>query len=131
MSRLAELETQLAACASFEAKNRLLVQLARALPPMDDALKTDAHRVNGCESQVWLACTWRGDCVQFYCDSDSRIIKGLLVLVDTAFQGADRNTVASFDFGQWLAQAGLARYLSSTRANGLAAIVSQLRHSAP
>ncbi|GAA5785064.1 hypothetical protein GCM10007860_02270 [Chitiniphilus shinanonensis] len=126
----AAVSAQLAQAASWEAKNRLLVQIARDLPPLDAAHRTDAQRVQGCESGVWLLADWRDDRLALQLDSDSRVVKGLLVLVRAAFDGLTPAEVLAVDFNGWLAQLGLARFLSSSRANGLNAIVERLRQAA-
>ncbi|WP_157669567.1 SufE family protein [Chitinibacter sp. GC72] len=122
---LAELARQLDAAASWEAKNRLLVQLAKQLPDWSPEQKTPDRKVAGCESQVWLAfspikqaennVSW-----QLAADSDSRIVKGLLALVLTAYN--QRSDSGQFDFEAWLNERGMQRFLSASRGNGLRAI---------
>jgi cysteine desulfuration protein SufE len=122
---LAELARQLDAAASWEAKNRLLVQLAKQLPDWSAEQKTPDRKVAGCESQVWLAfspiqlgenyVSW-----QLAADSDSRIVKGLLALVLTAYN--QRSDSGRFDFEAWLNERGMQRFLSASRGNGLRAI---------
>ncbi|WP_348944671.1 SufE family protein [Chitinibacter sp. FCG-7] len=122
---LAELARQLDAAASWEAKNRLLVQLAKQLPDWSAEQKTPDSKVAGCESQVWLAFsplgqTENGARWQLAADSDSRIVKGLLALVLTAYN--QRSDSGAFDFEAWLNERGMQRFLSASRGNGLRAI---------
>ncbi|GGP19277.1 SufE family protein [Silvimonas iriomotensis] len=124
---LPTLSARLEAAHGWEAKNRLLVQLARELPAMADDLKTDAHRVAGCEAQVWLVTQWQDGHLQLQADSDSRIVKGLLTLVCAAYAGRSQDEVAGFDFAALLQTLGLQRFLSSSRASGLAAMVKVIR----
>ncbi|WP_169307344.1 SufE family protein [Chitiniphilus eburneus] len=126
----ARITEQLGQAASWEAKNRLLVQIARELPALDDADRDDAHRVHGCESGVWMSLDWRDDRLTLRLDSDSRVVRGLLVLVLAAFHGRSADDILSVDFAGWLAQLGLARFLTSSRANGLKAIVDRVRDAA-
>ncbi|GGP24230.1 SufE family protein [Silvimonas amylolytica] len=126
---LPTLSTRLEAAHGWEAKNRLLVQLARELPPMPDELKTGEHRVAGCEAQVWLLTRWQGNHLQLWADSDSRIVKGLLALVCAAYAQRNKEEIATFDFGELLQTLGLQRFLSSSRASGLAAMVKVIRNA--
>ncbi|QLG89842.1 SufE family protein [Chitinibacter bivalviorum] len=112
----------------WEAKNRLLVQLAKQLPEWPDSDKTPKHKVSGCESQVWLALEPIGAHWQIAADSDSRIVKGLLALVLSAFNQKSSTEIAAFDFENWLTERGMQRFLSASRGNGLKAIVNTIRN---
>jgi len=121
---------QLRAAHGWEAKNRLLIQLARDLPPFPDNERTDGNRVAGCESRVWLTLNWDEDRLTIATDSDSRIVKGLLVLVMAAYQQRSTEEITTFDFEDWLHALGLSRFLSSSRGTGLRAIVQEIRTAA-
>lgn len=124
------LTRQILAAGSWEAKNRLLVQVARELPELTAGERSEANRVHGCESNVWLITHWQDARLTLRLDSDSRVIKGLLALVLAAYDGQPRSAIAGIDFNGWLAELGLARFLSSSRANGLVAIVQRIRDQA-
>jgi cysteine desulfuration protein SufE len=130
MNRI-EIGERLAAAHGWEAKNRLLVQLARELPAFNETDRTEANRVAGCESRVWLKLGWHENRLDIAADSDSRVIKGLLALVLAAFQQQSPEEIATFDFENWLQEMGLARFLSASRGNGLRAIVNRVRTSSP
>lgn len=121
---------RLQSCPGWEAKSRLLIQLAREIPPFEESERTKANRIAGCESQVWLKLQWIEGTLKLEADSDSRIVKGLLALVYAAYQGRKAEEVRDFDFESWLAQMGLGRLLTASRSNGLKAIVQCLRFSA-
>jgi cysteine desulfuration protein SufE len=124
---LEQLAKTLDAAASWEAKNRLLVQLAKQLPDWPIETKTADKKVAGCESQVWLDFCRQNDHWLIAADSDSRIVKGLLALTLTAFNHRDGAQVAQFDFEGWLHQRGMQRFLSASRGNGLKAITQQIK----
>lgn len=124
---LEQLAQTLDAAASWEAKNRLLVQLAKQLPDWPAEAKTTNKKVAGCESQVWLDFARQHDHWLIAADSDSRIVKGLLALTLTAFNHRDGDQVAQFDFEAWLQQRGMQRFLSASRGNGLRAITQQIK----
>lgn len=121
-----EIAATLANATGWEAKNRVLVQMARILPPLPDEYRTEPYLISGCESQVWLFCYWQDGKLQLKLDSDSRIIRGLLVLVLAAYQGQNALEVSRFDFAGWLNELGLTRFLSASRGRGLARIVAQI-----
>ncbi|MGL4997065.1 MAG: SufE family protein [Deefgea sp.] len=133
---LDNLSERLSQAQGWEAKNRLLVQLARELPEFPIEMRDDLHRVSGCESQVWL---WLrldfdkdGDNTRFQiaADSDSKIIKGLLTLILAAYHNKTVAEIHAFDFSAWLSELGLQRFLSASRGNGLKAIVSHIKSQA-
>ncbi len=130
---LENLSERLSHAQGWEAKNRLLVQLAKALPEWPTEQRDEAHRVSGCESQAWL---WlrldfdRGgnnNRFQIAADSDSKIIKGLLTLILAAYHNKTASEINAFDFSAWLNELGLQRFLSASRGNGLKAIVNHIK----
>lgn len=121
---------RLQSCPGWEAKSRLLIQLAREIPPFAESERSDANRIAGCESQVWLKLQWIDGALKLETDSDSRIVKGLLALVYAAYEGRNAEEVSNFDFERWLTEMGLGRLLTASRSNGLKAIVQRLRSSA-
>ena len=123
------MENKLAAAQGWEAKNRVLVQLARELPRLAESDRIEANRVLGCESQVWLKSQWLDGKLVVQADSDSRVVQGLLMLVVTFFSGKTSAELAQLDFEAWMVELGLMRFLSASRGNGLKAIVHHLRES--
>lgn len=104
-----------------------LIDLGRALPPLDEAYKTEDHRVRGCQSQVWLhARREAGDLIHFDADSDALITKGLIALLVRVFSGLPPEEVAHADVG-FIEAIGLREHLSPSRANGLAAMVARMQ----
>lgn len=121
------LSERLSQAQGWEAKNRLLVQLARELATFPAELRDDAHRIAGCESQVWLYVQIDAGLCKISADSDSKIIKGLLALILAAYNHKTTEEVRAFDFPAWLNEQGLQRFLSASRGNGLKAIVNQIK----
>ena len=76
-----DVEAEFEALDDWDDRYRLLIDLGRALPPMPEALKTDATKVRGCASQVWLVPTFDGNALHLQADSDAAIVKGLVALV--------------------------------------------------
>ena len=104
---------------------RLLIDLGRALPPMPDALKTDATLVRGCSASVWVYPTQGGPTqdetgrLTFLADSNAAITKGIIALVLAAVQGKPAAEVAGMDIADELAPFDLKNQLSSNRTQGL------------
>ncbi|BCL75387.1 cysteine desulfurase, sulfur acceptor subunit CsdE [Jeongeupia sp. HS-3] len=123
------LAARLNAAPGWEAKNRLLVQLARELPTLPPTYRNDQYRVAGCESSAWMVITWQDGHLLSAADSDSRIIKGLLALLLTAYHGRTPAELADFDFESWLISMGLQRFLSASRGNGLRAMLRKIHEA--
>jgi cysteine desulfuration protein SufE len=103
-----------------------LIDLGRALPPMADALKTDATRVRGCASQVWLYPRLEGGKLHFAADSDAAIVKGLVALVLMLADGRAPVDIDTAEIRARLDGLGLAKHLSSNRTQGLASMVARI-----
>lgn len=125
----AEIESKLASAHGWEGKNRLLVQLARDLAPLPATELNDKNRIVGCESTAWLKISWQGEYIQLAADSESRIVKGLLVLLMAAYQGKTRQEISDFDCEAWLIALGLTRFLSASRGNGVKAIIGKIHNA--
>jgi cysteine desulfuration protein SufE len=127
---VSEKQTQLIEDLSFieDRQERLaaVVDRARRRPAFPDADKTDAHRVLGCISQVWITGELTGGSLHFQFDADSPLVKGLVaLLVDLYEGGTPADIVATepvlFD------ELGIKRDLTPTRQNGLAAVREQIK----
>ena len=107
----------------------LVVDRARRLPPFPAGERTEAHRVLGCVSQVWIVGEWRDGHCRFRCDADSPLVKGLLALLCEFFSDTPPAEVAA-SAADPLAALGLTRHLSPTRQNGLASARARIRELA-
>lgn len=126
---LTALRQRLADAQGWENKNRTLVQLARDLPSLPEAFRTEDHRIQGCEARVWLYTDDQNGQLALWVDSDSRVVKGLLALVWSAYAGRSADEVRNFDFAALLQELGLSRFLSSSRVSGLSAIVRAIQRA--
>lgn len=112
---------------SWEDRYKYIIDLGKELPPMDDALKTEEHLVRGCQSQVWLVAKQDGDKLYFDADSDAFIVKGLLGVVLAAFNAKTPAQITAFDIDAYFDELNLISHLSSTRGNGLQAMVKKIQ----
>jgi cysteine desulfuration protein SufE len=106
-----------------------LIDLGRKLPPMDDALKNDTHRLHGCQSMVWILASGDADRLDFAAASDSAIVSGLVYLALRVYSGRSADEILATD-ARYIADVGLAKHLSPTRNNGLAALLGAIRAAA-
>lgn len=117
-------------CSGWEQRARLLMQWGQRLPELNDADKTEAHRVHGCESQVWLVGAQVDGHWQFAASSDARLIRGLVALLLARVNGLSTEQLQQIDVPDWFNQLGLSRQLSPSRSNGLNAVLQRMRELA-
>lgn len=110
----------------WEQRARLLMQWGERLAPLDDTQKTDANRVHGCESVVWLVAQQINGQWQFKAASDARLLRGLLALLLVRVQGLGSEALTQLDVRGWFGELGLERQLSPSRSNGLHAVVVRM-----
>lgn len=112
---------------NWEQQYRRLVQLARTLPPYPDNARDNAHLVSGCEAKVWLYVDASNpDSVEVRFDSSSRIIKGLLALIQQQVDEQSLDTIHGFDIDALFRAEGLEGHLTPSRANGLRTVARSL-----
>lgn len=110
----------------WEQRARLLMQWGERLEALDDSEKTEANRVHGCESLVWLVSVQAGGQWRFKASSDARLLRGLLALLLVRVQGVASAELAQVDLPGWFGQLGLERQLSPSRSNGLHAVLQRM-----
>lgn len=115
---------------NWEERYKYIIDLGKELPPMDEALKTEESLVRGCQSKVWLVDENRQGKLFFTADSDAFIVKGLLGVVLAAFNGKSPGEILAFDVDAYFDQLDLIQHLSSTRGNGLKAMVKRVKDRA-
>lgn len=126
IATFADVEAEFEALDDWDDRYRLLIDLGRALPPMAEALKTDATRVRGCASQVWLHPSLADGRLHFAADSDAAIVKGLVALVLMLADGRRPQEIDPGEIRSRLDALGLAKHLSSNRTQGLASMVARI-----
>lgn len=129
----AELKENFELFDDWEDRYRYLIDLGRKLPGFPDTLKTDAHKVRGCMSQVWMIPGHAaGDPSRFAfaADSDAHIVKGLIAVLGILFSGKTREEIAGTDTDAAFRALGLDQHLSPSRRNGLVSMVEKIRNYA-
>ena len=111
----------------WEDRYRYVIELGRDMPPLDDALKVPATKVDGCASQVWLVPKVEGGTFSFDGDSDAMIVKGLIAILRALYGGLPVAEVTDVDAPAEMARLGLDEHLSAQRSNGLRAMIERIR----
>ncbi|MGO4685948.1 SufE family protein [Hyphomicrobium sp. 2TAF46] len=122
----------------WEDRYRYVIELGRALPAFPEALRTDANKVRGCASQVWLATKRAGsgakgsadDTLEMQGMSDAHIVQGLIALLFIIYKGKPLDEILKIDAEGIFASLGLKDHLTPQRSNGLASMVKRIRADA-
>jgi cysteine desulfuration protein SufE len=117
---------EFSAMADWEDRYKRIIEYGRELAPMNGAFKTDRNKVKGCQSTVWLHAQLENGTINFQGDSDAMIVRGLIALLLKVYSGAAPAEIVVTP-PTFVEATGLAGHLSQTRANGLAAMVKQIK----
>jgi cysteine desulfuration protein SufE len=111
----------------WEDRYRHVIDMGKAMPAMDDALKVPATKVDGCASQVWLQPRVEDGNFYFDGDSDAMIVKGLIAVLQALYSGVPTGEIAAVDAHAELGRLGLNDHLSAQRSNGVRAMIERIR----
>ena len=107
-----------------------IIDCGKSLPDLPDEEKTDANRLHGCQSQVWLVADHDGETLNFRATSDALIVSGLIVLLLRIYSGKTAQEISQ-STPWFIEQLGLKEHLSATRSNGLASMLQAIyQHAA-
>ncbi|HTU21357.1 MAG TPA: SufS family cysteine desulfurase [Gemmataceae bacterium] len=110
-----------------------LIDRGEEIPPLPDVFRTEANRVRGCQSTVYLWARKKpgsADVIEFLADSDADLVRGLIALLERLYCGQRAEQILSFDVEGFFARLGLDQHLTLGRRNGLAAMVQRIRQLA-
>ena len=115
----------------WEDRYRHVIELGKAMDPLEDAFRVPATKVDGCASQVWLVPKIEGQGADarfaFRGESDAMIVRGLIAILHALYSGLSVAEVLRVDAGGELARLGLHDHLSAQRSNGLRAMIERIR----
>ena len=115
----------------WEERYRYVIDLGRELAPLSGAERSEANKVRGCASQVWLVTEPQADgTVRFRGDSDAHIVSGLIAVLLRLLSGRTPAQILAFDSKAAFDRLGLSGHLSAQRSNGLASMVARIRRDA-
>ncbi|HPA01388.1 MAG TPA: SufE family protein [Chiayiivirga sp.] len=103
-----------------------LIDLGRKLPEFPEGWKTEEHRLHGCQSMVWIVAEGDAQRLVFHATSDSAIVSGLIFLALRVYSGRSAREILD-TAPDYVATIGLAKHLSPTRSNGLAALLDFIK----
>lgn len=128
---LADLVSEFDLLEDWEERYRYVIDLGKDLAPLTDSERSEANKVRGCASQVWLVTEPQADgTVVFRGDSDAHIVSGLIAILLRLYSGQPAKDIVAFDAAAALARLGLSEALSSQRSNGLKAMVARIQRDA-
>jgi cysteine desulfuration protein SufE len=119
----------------WDDRYRYLIELGRELAPLSEAAHSDANKVQGCASQVWLDTTVRpngagGPVLTFAGDSDAHIVRGLIAILFAIYSGKSAREILSVDAIKLFEGMGLREHLTPQRSNGFRSMVDRIRSDA-
>jgi cysteine desulfuration protein SufE len=119
----------------WDDRYRYVIELGRELTPLPEAARTDANKVQGCASQVWLATTVRpngkgGPVLTFAGDSDAHIVRGLIAILFTYYSGKPARDILDGDALALFNRLGLGEHLTPQRSNGFKSMVERIKADA-
>ena len=113
----------------WDDKYQYLIDMAKSLPPLEEKYKTPDRLIKGCQSQVWLHTELKDGKIIYHADSDAIITKGLVALMVRVLSEHTPKEIVDAQL-TFINKIGLAEHLSPTRANGLVAMVKQMKMDA-
>ena len=119
----------------WDDRYRYVIELGRSLSPLSERDRTEANKVQGCASQVWLATTVHpnghgGPMLTFCGDSDAHIVRGLIAILFAMFSGKQARDILSTDAIAVFERLGLREHLTPQRSNGFRSMVERIRADA-
>jgi cysteine desulfuration protein SufE len=135
MPDIEEIIENFAVLDDWDDRYRYLIELGRELPPLSDAAHSDANKVQGCASQVWLDTHVQRDAAEgpvltFDGDSDAHIVRGLIAVLFATFSGKAARHILDTDALALFERMGLKEHLTPQRSNGFRSMVERIRADA-
>ncbi|MFN8428601.1 MAG: SufE family protein [Spirosomataceae bacterium] len=110
----------------WEEKYEYIIDMGKKLPAMPEEHKSEENIIKGCQSVVWLNASYKDGIVNFEADSQAIIVKGLVSMLLKVLSGHTPEEILHADL-YFIEKIGLTSHLAQTRANGLAAMVKQMK----
>ncbi|MEQ1933495.1 MAG: SufE family protein [Fimbriimonadaceae bacterium] len=135
MTAIDEIIENFALLDEWDDRYRYLIELGRTLPPLPEAARNDANKVQGCASQVWVSTSLgpqgaSGPVLRFEGDSDAHIVRGLIAVLFALYSGKSAKEILSSDAIALFEKLGMREHLTPQRSNGFRSMVDRIRRDA-
>ena len=119
----------------WDDRYRYVIELGRALTPLPEGARSDANKVQGCASQVWLDTRVKpdgaaGPVLSFVGDSDAHIVRGLIAILFAIYSGKSARDILATDAVAVFEKLGLREHLTPQRSNGFRSMVERIKADA-
>lgn len=119
----------------WDDRYRYIIELGRTLEPLPESDHSEANKVQGCASQVWLTTSVHpngagGPVLTFCGDSDAHIVRGLIAILFALYSGKSASAILAIDPSELFERLGLREHLTPQRSNGLKSMVARIRRDA-
>ena len=135
MADIEEIVDNFSVLDDWDDRYRYLIELGRELPPLAEAAHSDANKVQGCASQVWLETRVHpngagGPLLTFEGDSDAHLVRGLIAILFAVYSGKSAKNILATDAVALFERMGLREHLTPQRSNGFRSMVERIRSDA-
>ena len=119
----------------WDDRYRYVIELGRSLPPIEEQDRTQANKVLGCASQVWLKTNVgdngsKGPVLSFVGDSDAHIVRGLIAILFAIYSGKHASDILNTDAVAVFERIGMREHLTPQRSNGFRSMVERIKRDA-
>ena len=133
--KIDEITANFALLDDWDDRYRYVIELGRTLAPLPEAARTEASKVSGCASQVWLVTEIERDgpsepVLRFTGDSDAHIVRGLIAILFATYSGRSARQILDVDALALFDRLGLREHLTPQRSNGFKSMVGRIRDEA-
>jgi cysteine desulfuration protein SufE len=133
--KIDEITANFALLDDWDDRYRYVIELGRTLDPLPEAARTEASKVSGCASQVWLLTDIERDgptepILRFTGDSDAHIVRGLIAILFAVYSGRPAGQILDIDALALFDRLGLREHLTPQRSNGFKSMVGRIRDEA-
>jgi cysteine desulfuration protein SufE len=135
MAAIDEIIENFAVLDDWDDRYRYVIELGRTLEPLPDAARTEANKVQGCASQVWLDTRVArngasGPTLSFIGDSDAHIVRGLIAILFALYSGRPARDILDTDAVALFEKLALREHLTPQRSNGFRSMVERIKRDA-
>ena len=130
MTDINEIKDNFELLEDWDDRYRYVIELGRELPAFPESARTDANKVRGCVSQVWIEDRLESGALRLRGDSDSHLVKGLVAIATALYDGKTPRQALAIDATATFRELGLEQHLTPQRSNGMRAMIERIRADA-